>query len=60
MVPKAASDNFESSDIGSEVVTMRTCLELVKELCYKMRIMGVPIDGPAILFEKNKILVNGA
>ena len=36
---------IESSTFGLEVVAMNTCLELVKELRYKLRIMGMPIDG---------------
>ena len=39
---------------------MRTFLELVKELHYNLRIIVVPIDGPAIFFEENKSVLNGA
>ena len=37
---------IKSSTFGSEVVSMRTCLELLKELWYKLRMVGVPVDGP--------------
>ena len=39
---------------------MRTCLGLVKDLRYKLRMMGVPIAGPAIVFGDNKSVVQGA
>ena len=39
---------------------MRTFLELVMELRYNLRIIVVPIDGPAIVFEENKSVLNGA
>ena len=39
---------------------MRTCIDLVKELHYKMRIIMVHIDGQAIIFEDHIIVVNGA
>ena len=36
-------------------------LELIKSLRYKLRIMGVPLAGPAIVFGgDNKSVVNGA
>ena len=51
---------IESSTFGSEVVTLRTCLELVKALRYKLRMMGVPILGPAHVWGENKGVVNSA
>ena len=33
---------------------MRTCLEFVKDLRYKLRMMGVPLDGPAVAWCDNK------
>ena len=51
---------IESSTFGSEVVAMHTCLELVKELHYKLRMMRVPINGPTISLGDNMSAVNGA
>ena len=51
---------IESSTFGSEIVAMRTCLEFIKDLRYKLRMMGVPIDGPAAVWCDNKTVVNGA
>ena len=50
---------IESSIFGSEVVAMRTCLELVKEILYKLITMGVLINEPEIVFGDNKSVVNG-
>ena len=51
---------IESSTFGSEIVALRTCLEFVKDLRYKLRMMGVPIDGPAVVWCDNKSVANGA
>ena len=42
------------------MVVMPTCLELVKEIQYKLMIMGVTINGPSIIFGWNMSVVNGA
>ena len=39
---------------------MRTCIELVKELHYQLRIMVEPINGLEIVFRGNMNVVNGA
>ena len=46
-----------SSMFGSKIVAMRTGMELTKSLCYKLRMMGVPIDGPTSVFCDNKLVV---
>ena len=51
---------IESSTFGSEVVALRTCLELVKALRYKLRMLGVPLSGPTLIFGDNQSVVNGA
>ena len=51
---------IESSTFGSEIVAMRTCLEFIKDLRYKLRMLGVPIDGPAVVWCDNQTVVNGA
>lgn len=50
---------IESSTFGSEMVCHRTGLGIVKDLRYKLRMMGVPIDGPTTVFGDNKTAVNG-
>ena len=51
---------IESSTFGSEIVALRTCLEFIKDLRYKLRMMGVPIEGPAVVWCDNKSVANGA
>ena len=40
-------NSIETSAFGSEFIALKTGVELVKGLRYKLRMMGVPIDGPA-------------
>ena len=40
----------ESSTYGSELVAGRIAVELVMEICYKLCMLGVPVEGPAWLF----------
>ena len=51
---------IESSTFGSEAVALRTLLEMIKALRYKLRMLGVPLVGPAIVFGDNQSVVNGA
>ena len=51
---------IESSTFGSEIVAMRSCLEFIKDVRYKLRMMGVPLDGPAVVWCDNKSVANGA
>ena len=51
---------IESSTFGSEVVVTRTCLKLVNKNRYKLKIMGVPVDGPLVFLGDNMSAVNGA
>ena len=47
-------NTVETSTFGSEVVAMRIAIELVEGLRYKLRMMGVPIDGECDLFCDNE------
>jgi hypothetical protein len=40
-------NTVESSTFGSEFVALRTAVELIIGLRYKLRMFGVPIEGPA-------------
>jgi hypothetical protein len=41
---------MESSTFGSEFVALRICVEIIEALRYKLRMFGIPIDGPANTF----------
>ena len=41
---------METSTFGSEIVAMRIAIEMIEGMRYKLRMMGVPIDGPCNVF----------
>jgi hypothetical protein len=47
-------NTVESLTFGSESVAMRIAVEQIEGLRYKLRMMGVPIEGPAIVFCNNQ------
>jgi hypothetical protein len=53
-------NTVESATFGSEFVALRICKELIVALRYKLRMFGVPIDGPANVFCDNQGVVKNA
>ena len=51
-------NTVESSTFGSESIAMRTCVEAIEALRFKLRMFGVPIMGPADVLCDNKSVVN--
>jgi hypothetical protein len=47
-------NTVESSTFGSEFLAMKTAIEQVEALRYKLRMMGIPIDGPTNVFCDNE------
>ncbi len=47
----------ESSTYGSELVAARIATELILELRYTLRMLGVPLDGPALMLGDNMSVV---
>ena len=47
----------ETSTFGSEFNALRVAVEMVKALRYKLRMFGVPVDGPASVFCDNEAVV---
>ena len=47
----------ETSTYGSELVAARVATELVLEYRYRLRMLGVPIDGPALMLGDNQSVV---
>jgi hypothetical protein len=57
MSKKQAS--IEDSTFGSEFTAMKQCCEYLRGLRYKLRMMGIPISGPAyILWDNKSVLCN--
>jgi len=48
---------IETSTFGSEIVAARIAAEKLIEYRYKLRMMGIPINGPSLLFCDNKSVV---
>jgi hypothetical protein len=53
-------NTVEAATFGSEFVALRICKELIVALRYKLRMFGVPIDGPANVFCDNRGVVKNA
>ena len=47
----------ETSTYGSELVAARVATELIMEIRYQLRMLGVPIDGPAVMLGDNMSVV---
>jgi hypothetical protein len=47
-------NTVEASTFGSEFIAMKTAIEQVEALRYKLRMMGIPLDGPANVFCDNE------
>jgi hypothetical protein len=47
-------NSVESSTYGSELVAMRQAIELVRSLRYKLRMFGIPFEGPTDIFCDNE------
>ena len=50
-------NTVESSTFGSEFVAMKTAVEQVEGLRYKLRMMGIEVDGPTNVFCDNESVV---
>ena len=47
----------ESSTYGSELVAARIATELIMELRYQLQMLGVPLEGPALMLGDNMSVV---
>jgi Reverse transcriptase (RNA-dependent DNA polymerase) len=51
--------SVESSSFGSEFIAMKQCCEYIRGLRYKLRMMGIPVNGPAYIYGDNQsVLAN--
>jgi hypothetical protein len=53
-------NTVETSTFGSEFVAMKICTEMIEGLRYKLRMFGIPIDGPTNVFCDNEAVVKNA
>ena len=47
----------ETSSFGSEFVAMKQCCEYLRGLRYKLRMMGIPVNGPCYISGDNKLVL---
>ena len=50
--------SIETSSFGSELSAMKTAVELIEGLRYKLRMMGVPLEGPTRVYADNMSVVH--
>jgi len=50
-------NTVESSTYGAELVAARIAVEMIMEFRYKLRMMGVKIDGPSVMLVDNEAVV---
>ena len=53
-------NTVETSTFGSEFVAMRIAVELTEALRYKLRMFGVPLEGPTNVFCDNEAVTKNA
>ena len=52
-------NTVEALTFGAEFIAARTCLEVVESLRFKLRMFGIPVDGPTnVLCDDNSIVNN--
>ena len=49
---------IESSVFGAEFVAMKIGMETLHGLWYKIRMMGVPISGPSLIYGDNMLVIH--
>ena len=53
-------NTVETSTFGSEFIAMKTAVEQVESLRYKLRMFGVPLEGPTNVFCDNEAVFKNA
>ena len=53
-------NTMETSTFGSEFIMMKTVVEQVESLWYKLRMFGVPLEGPMNMFCDNEAVFKNA
>ena len=48
----------ETAVFGSEFVALKTAVETLRGVRYKLRMMGVPINGPTYIYGDNQSVIN--
>ena len=51
-------NSVETSSFGSEFMAMKHCVEYIRGLRYKLRMMGIPCELPAFVYGDNKSVLS--
>ena len=51
-------NTVEASTFGSEFIALKTAVEQIEALRYKLRMFGIPIEGPCNVFCDNEAVTN--
>jgi len=52
-------NTVESATFGSEFIALKTAIDQIDGLRYKLRMFGIPLDGPTKVFCDNDAVVRG-
>ena len=53
-------NSVETSSFGAEFIAMKQCCEYLRGLRYKLRMMGIPVEGPSFIFGDNQSVLANA
>ena len=53
------NQSIETSTFGSEFMAMKQVTEYIRGLRYKLRMFGIPVDGPAFIYGDNQSVFIG-
>ena len=53
-------NTVEASTFGSEFIALKACVEAITHLRYKLRMFGIPVDGPTVVFCDNESVVKNS
>jgi hypothetical protein len=53
-------ETIETSVFGAEFVAMKHRIEKLRGLCYKLCMMGIPLNGPSFIYADNKSQVTNS
>ena len=54
-------NTVESSTFGAELIALKIAIELIESLRYKLRMMGIPLAGPArVMCDNQSVVISGS
>ena len=50
-------NSVETSTFGFDFMVMKHCMEYIRGLCFRLRMMGIPCEDPAFVYGYNKSML---